>query len=67
MVVSLNSSWKPIKLERNKFQEILQKIALSNEDDQLIRPTFPNQAQLAASEEAYNLQLLSVRNFWKKI
>ncbi|CAK5119017.1 unnamed protein product [Meloidogyne enterolobii] len=39
--------------------KILQKIALANEDDQIIRPTFPNQQQIAANEEAYNLQLLS--------
>ncbi|KAL3097057.1 hypothetical protein niasHS_002773 [Heterodera schachtii] len=39
--------------------KILQKIALASEDDQIIRPSFPNQQQIAASEEAYNLQLLS--------
>ncbi|KAI3418800.1 hypothetical protein GPALN_007900 [Globodera pallida] len=39
--------------------KILQKIALASEDDQIIRPSFPNQQQTAATEEAYNLQLLS--------
>lgn len=47
--------------------EIMQIIALANEDDQIIRPVFPNQQTLRVSgndansaEEAYNLQLLSV-------
>ena len=42
--------------------EILQVIALASEDDQIIRPTFPNQQTLIVdkTEEAYNLQLLSV-------
>lgn len=34
----------------------MEKIALANEDDQIIRPVFPSQQQ---TEEAYNLQLLS--------
>ena len=45
----------------------MQIIALANEDDQIIRPVFPNQQTLRVSgndansaEEAYNLQLLSV-------
>uniref|UniRef100_A0AC34Q670 Guanylate cyclase n=1 Tax=Panagrolaimus sp. JU765 TaxID=591449 RepID=A0AC34Q670_9BILA len=36
--------------------KIMEKIALANEDDQIIRPSFPSQQQ---TEEAYNLQLLS--------
>ena len=45
----------------------MQIIALANEDDQIIRPVFPNKQTLRVSgndansaEEAYNLQLLSV-------
>ena len=45
----------------------MQIIALANEDDQIIRPVFPNQQTIRVSgndansaEEAYNLQLLSV-------
>jgi hypothetical protein len=48
----------------------LQIISLASEDDQIIRPVFPNQQQMmrssaatsgdAGADEAYNLQLLSV-------
>jgi hypothetical protein len=55
--------------------EILQIIALASEDDQIIRPVFPNQQQMMRSagasggdggttDEAYNLQLLSVHLFY---
>lgn len=37
------------------FIELLEKIAMCSEDDQCIRPTFPE----ISSEEGYNLQLLS--------
>lgn len=40
----------------------MERIALANEDDQIIRPTFPKQ-QVAANEEAYNFQLLSVWDY----
>lgn len=42
------------------LKELLAKLAMAGDSDQIIRPTFPNQVQVAASEEAYNLQLLSV-------
>ncbi|KAL3073107.1 hypothetical protein niasHT_035383 [Heterodera trifolii] len=45
--------------ERNmQPKKIMERIALANEDDQIIRPTFPKQ-QVSAIEEAYNFQLLS--------
>ena len=40
-------------------------IALANEDDQIIRPTFPSQQQ---NEDAYSLQLLSaIEACWLEI
>ena len=49
-----------------KSSELLQKIAMSSEDDQIIRPVFPNQQNIASTEEAYNLQLLSVGFIFSK-
>ncbi|CAK5083353.1 unnamed protein product [Meloidogyne enterolobii] len=42
-------------------QKLLNRIAMANDNDQIIRPIFPNQVQTVANpaEEAYNLQLLS--------
>jgi len=37
----------------------MERISLSSENDQIIRPTFPNQRNIS-NEEGYNLQLLSV-------
>ncbi|KAI6244144.1 Guanylate cyclase [Aphelenchoides fujianensis] len=54
--------------ERNvNPNKIMEMIALANEDDHIVRPTFPNQ-QNAHNEEAYNLQLLSaVEACWLEI
>lgn len=42
-------------------------IALANDDDQIIRPSFPNQQNLSV-EEGYNLQLLSaIEACWLEI
>ena len=41
----------------NMLVELLEMIAMSNEEDQLIRPSFPSTHQ--SKEEGYNLQLLS--------
>lgn len=42
---------------------------MANEDDQIIRPTFPNQQMMTKDgEDAYNLQLLSaVEACWLEI
>ncbi|KAI1709792.1 adenylate and guanylate cyclase catalytic domain-containing protein [Ditylenchus destructor] len=56
--------------ERDKSHaKILEKIAMANEDDQIIRPTFPNQQMMTKDgEDAYNLQLLSaVEACWLEI
>jgi len=37
----------------------MERISLSSENDQIIRPTFPNQRNIS-NDEGYNLQLLSV-------
>jgi hypothetical protein len=48
------------------FLELIDKLALANEDDQIMRPVFPSQ-QLH-NEEAYNLQLLSaIEACWLEI
>ncbi|CAK5088274.1 unnamed protein product [Meloidogyne enterolobii] len=45
--------------ERNmQPKKIMERISLSSENDQIIRPTFPNQRNIS-NEEGYNLQLLS--------
>lgn len=50
------------------FKEILEKIAFVNDDDTLLRPTFPNQQNLNNDEEAYSLQLLStIEACWLEI
>ncbi|KAL3103382.1 hypothetical protein niasHS_002568 [Heterodera schachtii] len=47
--------------------KLLNKIAMAGDNDQIIRPTFPNQNQIAANE-AYNLQLLSaIEACWLEI
>jgi hypothetical protein len=47
--------------------KILEKIALANEDDQILRPSFPNQ-QNTNPDENYNLQLLSaIEACWLEI
>ncbi|KAI1704079.1 adenylate and guanylate cyclase catalytic domain-containing protein [Ditylenchus destructor] len=51
--------------------KILERIALANDDDQIIRPSFPNQQKLMAAnntDETYNLQLLSaIEACWLEI
>jgi hypothetical protein len=55
------------KLCDGHFLETLELIAMANNDDQLIRPTFPNQNTLG-NEEAYSLQLLSaIEACWLEI
>nr|CAD2184540.1 unnamed protein product [Meloidogyne enterolobii] len=45
--------------ERNmQPKKIMERISLSSENDQIIRPTFPNQRNIS-NDEGYNLQLLS--------
>ncbi|CAD5234238.1 unnamed protein product [Bursaphelenchus xylophilus] len=54
--------------ERNQGpSKIMEMIAMANDDDRIIRPTFPNQQNLP-SEETYNLQLLSaIEACWLEI
>ncbi|KAK0397573.1 hypothetical protein QR680_002176 [Steinernema hermaphroditum] len=47
---------EPFYEREMSIQKIMQMIAMANEDDSLIRPTFPSQH---GGEETYNLQLLS--------
>uniref|UniRef100_A0A183C595 PK_Tyr_Ser-Thr domain-containing protein n=1 Tax=Globodera pallida TaxID=36090 RepID=A0A183C595_GLOPA len=60
--------------ERNlPYNKILSKIAMANENDQIIRPSFPNQQNLPNQRgeeelDAYNLQLLSaIEACWLEI
>ncbi|KAI6205271.1 Guanylate cyclase [Aphelenchoides besseyi] len=55
------------KVEPFYERKIMEIIALANGDDQIIRPSFPNQ-QTMKSDEAYSLQLLSaIEACWLEI
>ncbi|CAD5234237.1 unnamed protein product [Bursaphelenchus xylophilus] len=54
--------------ERNiSPNKLMEMISMANDDDQIVRPSFPNQQNMN-SEEAYNLQLLSaIEACWLEI
>jgi hypothetical protein len=58
-----------VPVEKFNFLEIMTMIALANDDDRIVRPTFPNQQVTnQAGEENYNLQLLScIEACWLEI
>jgi serine/threonine protein kinase len=50
-----------------EYSKILEKIALANDEDHILRPTFPNQ-QNDNPDESYNIQLLStIEACWLEI
>lgn len=53
----------------NLILELLDKLAIANESDKIIRPTFPNQQMLTeVNEEPYNMQLQSaIEACWLEI